>query len=479
MNRRGFLRTSVGVAVSTATASAFCEVGRAVGAADTARLVINAGVELGAIAPEFMGLGYEISSVSVPGLLSPRNDVYVQLVETLGRRGVVRIGGNTADYASYKAEAQPLSLPEGQGGSVLNDAVLRDLGAFLETTGWDLIWALNLGGRDKENAVAEGKAVSKTAGRRLLAFEIGNEPDLFPHAHRKPGYGYDDYLRDYRSYRDTLRKRLPGVPLAGPDAANATNWVSRFASDEGRELKLLTHHYYREGQNPTSSIEKLLHPDPKLAPMLEVLSAASKLSGLPYRVCEVNSFSGGGRPGVSDTFASALWVLDYMFLLAAAGCSGVNIETGLNQRGFVSSYSPIGDDEHGSYRAAPEYYGMLAFAHAGQGILLGSQLHARGRNITAYVTQQRRGHVTMTLINKEPVGDTLVLVEGLPGRKRARVLRLTAPALDAKSGVTFGGASVSVSGEWTAGVSEMVKVQGGPLQILVPSASAAVLTVEM
>ena len=59
--------------------------------------------------------------------------------------------------------------------------------------------------------------------------------------------------------------------------------------------------------------------------------------------------TGGGRPGVSDTMAGALWVLDYMFTLAQYGCAGVNTETGVNQLDFISSYSPIGDDEHGHH----------------------------------------------------------------------------------------------------------------------------------
>ncbi len=137
--------------------------------------------------------------------------------------------------------------------------------------------------------------------------------------HRHTGYDYEAYLREYRTYRDALRKAIPGIAFAGPDAAIATDWVTRFAVDEGKDIKLLTHHYYREGQNPTSTIDKLLHTDPKLAPILAKLRAASESSGVPYRICEVNSFSGGGRPGVSDTLAAALWVLDFMFTLAIRG----------------------------------------------------------------------------------------------------------------------------------------------------------------
>jgi hypothetical protein len=205
-----------------------------------------------------------------------------------------------------------------------------------------------------ENLIAEARAVTGAARDHLLAFEIGNEPDLFPRAHRQIHYGYDEYLREFRICRDALQKAMPGISFAGPDAANATAWVTKFDADEGKNIKLLTHHYYRDGaRNPTSTIDELLHPDPKLTGMLAQLAATSQSSGVPYRICETNSFFGGGKPGVSDTLAAALWVLDFMFTLASAGCAGVNMETGVNQLGFISSYSAIGDDEHGHHWATP------------------------------------------------------------------------------------------------------------------------------
>src|SRR5215469_8202496 len=369
MNRRGFLANSLraaSVLASSRTVSAQNE------GDPTARVTIHTGRSGFPISPDFMGLGYEISSVARPGLLHPANRVYLQLVRTLGARGVIRVGGNTSDYATYSPAGNAVSAPT---GTVVNDAVLDDLGGFLEASGWNLIWGLNLGTGTKAGAVAEANAVLASAGGRLLAFEVGNEPDLFEYAQlRKPGYGYEDWLAEYRLYKAALHGSNSVISLAGPDAAIVTDWVSSFAADEGRDAVLLTHHYYREGQNPTSTIEKLLGVDPKLQPQLAQLSATSRSCRVPYRICEVNSFSGGGRPGVSDTMAGALWVLDYMFTLAANGCSGVNMETGVNQLDFISSYSPIGDDEHGHYTATPEYYGMLAFSVAGRGKMVKVQM---------------------------------------------------------------------------------------------------------
>lgn len=475
MHRRDFIKGAA--LVAGAAAASFGDASRAV---LHARLALNPSRTLAAIPSGFTGLGYEISSVARPGLLSAQNRVYVQLCRTLGAAGVIRVGGNTSDYASYSASAPPLSSPETGPGSIVNDAVLRDLGTFLEATGWKLIWGLNLGRGTVENAVAEAQAVLSATRPNLFAFEIGNEPDLFAHReiHRKKGYGYDDYLQEYRRFRDALRQSIPAIPLAGPDAAVATSWVTKFARDEGRDLKLLTHHYYREGQNPASTIEKLLHPDPKLGPMLAELQAASNSSGVPYRICETNSFSGGGKPGVSDRFASSLWVLDFMYRLAAAGCSGVNMETGVNQLGFISSYSPISDDEHGHYAAAPEYYGMLAFAHGASGDLIETRLEAGEANLAAFATVKRGQQLCVTLINKEPSLEANVTIKPTLPFQHGSVLRLTAPSLESKPGVTFGGAAVQADGTWHAERGEEIRAANGSLVIRLPAASAAVVSMK-
>jgi hypothetical protein len=466
MNRRDFIARSALAGAALATPAAFADI-------PAANVSVHIGDPLCSIAPDFLGLGYEISSVARPGLLSPANRNYVELVRTLGVEGVVRVGGNTADYARYTATAAPVSSPY---GTRVNDRSLNELGQFLGATGWKLIWALNLGSGSVEDAVAEAKAVTAAAQNRLLAFEIGNEPDLFSHEkHRPPGYGYEQWLADYRRYKTALRAQLPGIPLAGPDAAGKTEWVSRFAADEGKDIVLLTHHYYREGQNPGSTIEKLLGADPKLQPQLDQLRAASRLCGVPYRICEVNSFSGGGRPGVSDTMASALWVLDYMFTLASNGCGGINMETGVNQLGFISSYSPIGDDEHGHYSARPEYYGMLAFSLAGRGELLRTEVSPKTTEIKTYATGSNGGSLLLTLINKGATGAVLHL-DTKSSSRQASVIRLEGPAVNARTQATLGGAEITAGGTWKASKNEMLSLDSGQLAIPLAATSAAILT---
>src|ERR1700760_3870387 len=202
MNRRQFMEKSACAALTLAAPSVLGSDHRIIG------VRVGSGPPVAEISTNFLGLGYEISSVARAGLLNQANGVYAQLVRTLGVHGVVRVGGNTADYARYSPAAQAISSPL---ETVVNDAVLQELGGFLQATGWKLIWALNLGRGSEADAVAEARAVHAFAGERLLAFEIGNEPDLFSHAkHRPPGYGYEQWLTDYRRYKTALRAQLPG-----------------------------------------------------------------------------------------------------------------------------------------------------------------------------------------------------------------------------------------------------------------------------
>ena len=203
----------------------------------------------GRVAANFMGLGYEASSVAIKGLLSAANHSYVQLVRNLGKQGVIRIGGNVSDFSTFDPRGISASLPK---ATVLTLENLRQLRSFLDAINWSLIWGLNLGGDQLDNAVAEARSVAEIMGPRLLALEIGNEPDLFArNGHRKESYDYAAWLADYRRYKAAIRSSLPRVPFAGPDAAGAADWVERFAHDEVGDIALLTAHHYITGQANT------------------------------------------------------------------------------------------------------------------------------------------------------------------------------------------------------------------------------------
>jgi hypothetical protein len=449
----------------------------------------------GIIQADFMGLGYEISSVAVPGLLSARNTPYVQLVRNLGRnefmdrRGVIRIGGNTSDFSRYDAHGMPVSSPK---GTVVTEANLVELGTFLDALRWNLIWGLNLGDDKLDNAVEEARAVARVLGNRLIAFEIGNEPDLFGRAgHRPADYNYDAWLKDFRRYRAAIRAAVPNARFAGPDLAGAADWMTRFANDEGKDIRLLTAHHYITGQaNPAATQEVMLAEEKKYQGALASFLAVMKATRLDWRMCETASFSGGGKDGVSNTYAAALWALDYLFVLASYGCAGVNMETGVNHLGWISNYTPISDDLKGHYGAAPEYYGLLAFAQMPMGIMSPVTVEANGVNLTAWSIPdiRRKGGRAVTIINKDGSQDADLSIKGIDmvgpdikpnvEMKQGRVMRLTGPALNARDGVTLGGVSVAADGTWTGAKHEPVRVANNSASLHVPAASAALVWLE-
>jgi hypothetical protein len=474
VNRREFLASSI-FALSMAGKCSRGATVNTTGQAQSVRLNVDPEWVLGVIPPDFVGLGYEISSVARMGLLSGRNRTYVQLVRALGVQGVIRVGGNTLDYSTFLPEGQAVSAPK---TTVVNAAVIKDLGTFLDATSWKLIWGLNLGRGTPQQAVEEAQAVAATAKDKLLALEIGNEPDLFDRVHRPRGYGYVQFHEEYRRYRDAVQAKLPNVPFAGPDVAIKTDWVTQFAAEEGRDIKLLTHHYYAEGppENPASTIENLLRGNGNLIRILAQCRSVSRLANLPYRICEANSCWGGGKPGVSDTFASALWGLDFLFTLASADASGANLETGVNPGGFISSYSPIGDDEHGNYSAKPLYYGILAFAQASRGRRVKVQYDAGNLNVKAYAVLGEDKRLSVTLINKEASQGVEVSIVGTRAFAGGSLLRLAAPSLESKGEVTLGGSTVAADGQWTASRREQLATRRGECVIPLPAASAAFVT---
>jgi len=423
------------------------------------------------IPADFVGLGYEMSSVATKGLLSTSNHRYSELVRGLGAKGVLRVGGIVADYTRYMPHGTSVNEPK---NTVITRANLEEFAAFLKTIGWKAIWSVNFAQGTMQQAIDEARAVSEALGYNLLALELGNEVENYGKGQpfRANPYIYENYRKEFDEWHAAIVQAVPGARFAGPDTAQSLEWVERMAKDAAGKIQLLTTHYYRNGQR-RGSAEQLLTPDPRLDDALARMRAASKQSGIPWRMCEINSFSGGGLPGVSDSFIGSLWTLNTMLLLAQNGCSGVNMETGVNQLGFVSSYSPIQDDGKGVNSAGAPYYGMLAFVRAFAGchqmLPLSSSNFAEG--ISAYVFGVQGKPRNVVIVNMSSADANISLAD--LGIRQASVLRLTAQGVDSKTAISFGGVEVDAAGHWKPKAEERVK-KGS---VLVSHMSAAVVRV--
>lgn len=178
---------------------------------------------------------------------------------------------------------------------------------------------------------------------------------------------------------------------------------------------------------------------------------------------------------MSDTLLGALWTLDFMLLLARNGCAGVNIETGVNQLGFNSFYSPITDDGKGLTFAGVPYYGMLAFATAAKGNnqMIPINIDAPDESFTAYALGTNAKIRSFIAINRSRFQEAHLDTRGL-GMKESSLLCLRAPSFDSKGAITLGDESVDAKGDWKPRSRDRVMQS----TLSVPAMSAALLISE-
>ena len=436
---------------------------------ETVRIEIQPEEKQYNIPEEFIGFGYETSAVAKEGLFSPENKHLVQLYKTLGSKGMIRIGGIIGDWTKYEPDGKPIGRPK-EENTIINRFVLKDLGDFLRATGWKAMWTLNLGTGSKEEAVEVALAIDELLGDRLHSFEIGNEVNLL-----KRFADYEDYHSTYLEYKAAIRSVLPNAKFSGADVASNGDiaWSLNFARREAKDMSLLIHHYYRGGAGSKSAtIETLLGPHPISDERFGKLRDVSKDQNIKFRINEMGSFTGGGKAGVSDSFAAALWCLDAMFRITSYGGAGVNVQTDVNQLGFISHYSPIFRDEKGSLQERPSYYGMLAFSLSGKGSLIKLKKSEHRLNLKAYATGNSDNEVWITIINKDLHQKANIELSMPDGFSEAEAHRLSAPSVTSKDGITLGGSKVAANGTWKPGKPEQLVVTEKTAIFSVPKASA-------
>ncbi|HEY0306726.1 MAG TPA: glycosyl hydrolase family 79 C-terminal domain-containing protein [Acidobacteriaceae bacterium] len=481
MNRRHFLS-----ATAIAAATTFAHPAWALEGAASPSLTIHTDKALAHIPADFTGLSYESSQLVHSNFFSGDNTTLVQFFRTLGADGVLRLGGNMSEFTSWspvdlstgEMDADGTEGPDpGKGTTrtfVITPLAIRNLNAFLEATNWKLIYGLNLARGSADSAADEAAYVAKICGPRLLAFQFGNEPDLFKHnGDPKDRWKYAEYIAKWQAFRKSVLERVPKAPLAGPDTSFKPDWVGNFANDTKGTVSLLTAHYYAEGPptNPRMTIDYLLNQQEKFMPHVTRAVELARQAGLPYRMSEGNTCYNAGKKGVSDTFASALWAGDFLSQIAAIGGTGVNMHGGGN-----GLYTPIAGSPKEGFSARPEYYGLLFVRPLFGATMLASDLQNEGMNMTAYA-MQKKGKITILAFNKG--NKTTALTVSLPSSRTkgsASILRLASPALDATSGLMLGGAAVSSNGTWKPDSNEMLHPSDGIFQVSLPAFSAAAVS---
>ena len=441
----------------------------------------------GRLPADFVGLSFEMRELGI-GNLDPAKGNTAALLRTLGPSNL-RIAGNTLDRDTLwvpEGRPAPDPLPEWVQ-DVVRPADLRRLDALLRATGWRTMVGVNVGRWDAALGADQAAAMTRILGRRLVAVECGNEPDQWAgKALRPAGYAYADYHADWLACADAVGHDR----IAGPDTAGtSSDWAASLARDEHDRMAMLTVHQYSSG--PDATIAKLLSPQTVTGQLNAVAKnlAAANAAGLPMRVDEANSAYSGGVDGVSNTYAAALWGLDYSLQMAQAGLAGVNIHGGLGVcnepiwNGKWQRYTPIcaadkADEAAQIYRAMPIYYGLWMARQLGAGRFLPVTVTGT-RNITAYAVRGDDGKLRLAIVQKDETSAAPVTVTvDVGGRdRRGQVLRLTGESLGAEP-TAVQGATVDRAGHLAPGRPDAARVRAGSLSLDVAAGSAAVVTLD-
>ena len=449
----------------------------------------------------YLGLSIEFQAIRAytgtdPAAIDP---VFEALVRQLspGQSPTLRIGGDSTDISWYGPA----------GATAPAHAKYRLTPSWLATTAGlahaidaRMILGLNLAGDDPASDAAEAAADVKAFGSTLAGFEIGNEPNLYAGIdHVRPmNFSPAPYRREIHTIVSALPASAAQVPLvgpalsAGPDPAGTGPWLTEMAAllkSEPRVRTLSIHRYpLKRCFLPPSSpqfptIARLLSSDAtvSLADSIHRWVAIARAQGVKLRVDELNSAACRGRPGVSDTFASSLWVTDALFSLLHAGVDAVNIHTLPD-----SAYELFQFSRHdGRWRSwvRPVYYGLQLFAQATP---VGSRLvdvagATHTPRLSVWATTAPDHSERLVLINKDPGRAETVELPAPPGAHgTVTVERLTAPNLRATGHVTLGGRGYGR--ETDRGTLRAPRVQppgrapNGDYVITVPGASAAMVT---
>ena len=432
---------------------------------------------------DFVGLSYEVQQLADPSFFSAQNSGLIREFKALSSTGVLRLGGNTSEFAYWKPKPdspepkhpqvrEVTGEPKARYYAVTVEAV-RNLEEFLRATGWTCVYGIGMGTNTPARAAEEALFVAERLGDRLQYFQIGNEADLFDRHLRDPKtWSPTAYLKEWLTLARAITARVPTAKFGMPDVAGAVSWLTEIADQwpsiqAPPRVTTLTHHYYFGGPatNPDVNIPNLQ----KTATMQKVQNtanvawaAASKM-GARVRMTEGNTCYRGGKPGVSDVFAAALWSADYSLLLASNDYSGVNLHGGtgksvansvggslpgdalLEAKGETSEqiaahphpfYTPIGT--FGSdYVLEPVAYGLKFAGSFSGGTLLKTEFSTKlpdaGVNAPAYAAKLPSGHTSVIILNKDAAADLELDLDF--GRDASGVVQtetLHAPALDSR-----------------------------------------------
>ncbi|KIW67341.1 hypothetical protein PV04_06604 [Phialophora macrospora] len=493
-------------------------------------------------------VSYSIEFSSFPdfaGNSSQPNTFSYNLLSNLrnlqGSYPIIRVGGNTEDYATFNASQSDALVGSYNFSRSRDYPTTISIGpeyfdSYSTWPGVTYIHGFNMGKNGTagyDTLVGTVPLVCKALGTSKVAYwELGNEPDLFKTSSQGPvrpsWWNETDYVEEWlnktRIIRQLVQQNCPDVISGGkfkfysPNFAGTgnslnliTTWKAGLNAD--KDIAFIDSHNYIGGATqPGVTLQGTLMNHTSTVLSINKHLNESRLlayTGLPYILGETNSLYNEGAPGLSNSFGAALWGVDFNLYCAATGIARVHMHQGTNYR--YQSWQPI-DTVNATKGTKAPYYGNIMVAAflgnltAGNVSIADLELGSTYQNAYAAYVDGRLQRIAIIQLNaynstfngsgtgmatnskprptetftfQLPAGQTSAL-------RGMNVQRLLANGSDAITGITFDGISynLELDGGKPVTLSNVTKgevlqaAQDGTVSVTLPWSSAAILNLQ-
>lgn len=416
------------------------------------------------------------------------NDFSYNLLKNLGKvqgtTPIVRVGGNTQDYYLFNTSQSEALIGTYNFNRSYDYPTTITIGpSFFESyeawPGVQFTHGLNLAKSNNtvgiDSLLTSVPLACKALKGKLLDWELGNEPDLYPTSSQGPvrplTWHEADYVSEWLNLTSQIRQIVSSSPACtsltksfiAPSFGGPSNYLNPIKTwgsglDKNKDISLISSHNYIGGATqPGVTLQgTLMNHSSTTASISHQLNESLLLAyeDIPFILGETNSLYNEGAPGLSNAFGAALWGLDFNLHCAARGIRRVHMHQGSDYR--YAAWQPVGT-VNTTKGTKPPYYGSVAVAEA-LGDLTKRDVrvaeiqlptvyesayatYVKGRLRQIVVVQMREFNYTD---NTDAVRPSKLyefqLPEGHAGRE-VGVRRLMANGSDAISGITFDGYS--------------------------------------
>lgn len=356
-------------------------------------------------------------------------------------------------------------------------------------TGTPVTWGLNLAYDDDDyidriTTMAQ-QVIDKCTNLDIVAFEIGNEPDLYyvSSLFRNSTWGGDVYTDQWMSRASAIYQQVlepAGLPQSFFEPGTTshtsgttfgiTDLVSYGITDKTNGSSYVTswnqhdYTYFVSVATYPLTLEAILNfatVEGQLQNQAEDQIEAAENTPYGYALREMGWVGPIGKQNVSDTFGGALYTLNFLLYAASLNMTGVQFHMTANS--YTSAWQPVELDGVAPY-PRPLYYGHAAFnqiigptctAQVSQ-YSLSSVPSGYDGYVRAYSIYQAGSLATLAIINakmanvsdsdKANLTVTISLPTSLAG-KTVHLAYLTNDGVDAKYNSTWNGISYEQSGD--------------------------------